>query len=258
MKAHQRLIREQKEREAASENLFGAWWEEIDTSIGAAELRPVDIATATAIIEEYEWLGTMAGGTSHCFGIYWGGACAGVICFGEPTSQTMRESVCGKEYIDKVIQLQRGACVHWAHKHAASTLISYGLRQIQAAGFRIVVAFSDPDAGEVGTVYQATNWIYCGKTAKRPDYFDANGDRITGHVGKIQKWMTRRARPRKGRYVHLLGNRREKRALRAALRWPVEPYPKRDAAEVSRPDTPVHQQEGQVQSLHAAPCGGAL
>ena len=33
--------------------------------------------------------------------------------------------------------------------------------------------------------------------------------------------------PDKGRYVHLEGSRREKRALRAALKYPPQPYPKR-------------------------------
>jgi hypothetical protein len=79
------------------------------------------------------------------------------------------------EYADRLLQLQRGACVHWAHHHAASRLIAYSLAEEEKRGTRIVVAFSDPAAGEIGTVYQATNWLYCGFTEERPDYVDAGG-----------------------------------------------------------------------------------
>jgi hypothetical protein len=31
-------------------------------------------------------------------------------------------------------------------------------------GYNVFVAYSDPAANEVGTVYQASNWLYCGMT----------------------------------------------------------------------------------------------
>ena len=38
-------------------------------------------------------------------------------------------------------------------------------------GFHIFVAYSDGDAGEIGTVYQATNWLYCGETGSGSSMF---------------------------------------------------------------------------------------
>lgn len=36
-------------------------------------------------------------------------------------------------------------------------------------------------------------------------------------------------RPRKHRYVYFCGNRKDARAMRDALRYPVKPYPKGDS-----------------------------
>ncbi len=225
-KAHQRIIREK----AANSNgdLFGRWWEDIDTDIKKAVVREIDYRTAQKIILEYEWLGTMAGGYITSYGIYWQGCCGGVIVFGHPTVMSLKSSVAGEKYQDKVIQLQRGACVHWAHPHAASFLISRGLKYIGQKGYKIVIAYSDPDAGEVGTVYQATNWLYCGKTIGGYRYFDECGDEITGQVGKIKdRNITTSPRTPKGRYVYILGSKKERKEIRRVLRWPVEPYIKR-------------------------------
>ena len=77
-KAHQRKIREERSLNAAQENLFGAWWEDIDTDIKKAEVREISYATAEAIILEYEWLGCMPAMVEVCYGIFWGDACGGV------------------------------------------------------------------------------------------------------------------------------------------------------------------------------------
>jgi hypothetical protein len=231
MKCHQRIIRERKSLEDGSDGLFGAFWKDLDTDIKKAELREVSLRTAAVIIEEYEYLGVMSGAAMKAYGIFWGACCGGVVVFGVVHPNSVAESVILPPYSEKVIQLARGACVHWAHPHSASKLISFALREIEKDGWRIVIAYSDPDAGEIGTVYQATNWLYCGLTAKRPDYF-RNGERITGHVGKITEEMTIAPRTRKGRYIFILGNKKDQREIRNRLLWKSQPYPKR-AAEVS-------------------------
>jgi hypothetical protein len=225
MKCHQRIIREKISQDPSGE-LFH-FWKDLDVSINKAELMPISHATASAIIRQYEYLGTMSNAPIASFGIYWGGFCGGVVVFGSPSPPSIASSVIPKEYASKVIQLGRGASVHWAHEHASSKLIGYGLKEIEKLGYRVVFAFADPMAGEIGTVYQATNWLYCGWTEKRPDYIDGYGKVIVGPVGVIKGHMTIKPRPRKRRYVHILGDRREKRNFRAMLKWPVFPYEKR-------------------------------
>jgi len=229
IKAHQRIIRESMEQREVSLNLFGGWWQDIDTDISKAVLCQVSIRTATQIIKKYEYLGTMCNAPMYAYGIRWEGELAGVVVYGAPSPPIVAMSVIGKELSDKVIQLGRGACVHWAHPHAGSKLIAYSLREIEQLGYRVVVAFTDPDAGEIGTLYQATNWLYCGLTAIRPDYIDTHGRRVMGHFrkGEVQN-LTRAPRTRKGRYAYILGNKADRRYYTENLMWPVEQYPKRD------------------------------
>ncbi len=253
MKAHQRIIRERKASENGNDGLFGAFWNNIDTDIKKAELRETNLRTAAAIIEEYEYLGTMPNAPMKAYGIFWDGNCGGVIVFGAVSPPSVSESVISQPHCGKVIQLGRGACVHWAHPHSASKLIAFGLRQIEKEGWRIVIAYSDPDAGEIGTVYQASNWIYCGLSAIRPDYLNYDGSRFVGHMEKgIASTLQKVPRTRKGRYVYVLGSKGERKELRDALLWKSQPYPKR-AAEVSTVIQRVSNLQGEVQSLDAAP-----
>jgi len=228
-KCHQRIIRETKERDAAAENLFGAWWGEIDTDIGRAKVMEISLSAARSLILEYEYLGTMSNGSKLAYGIFWEGSLAGCVIYGAVSPPSVIKSIFPRDNDIKVIQLSRGACVHWAHKHSASKLISFSLRQVRQKGFDAVVAYSDPRAGEIGTVYQASNWIYCGLTAMRHNHLDAGGNVIMGPVGKVKPWMVRQPRPRKARYIYLLGKGRRKKKLLAALAWGREAYPKRQA-----------------------------
>jgi hypothetical protein len=122
-------------------------------------------------------------------------------------------------------------------------------------GYRVVVAFSDPTAGEIGTVYQASNWIYCGLTAVRPDYIDAAGNRMMGHFKT--DGLTRTKRTRKRRYVYLLGSKAERKLYRKLLRWPVRQYQKRYAGKVSSRDTAGTNQQGGGQFPGPAPTSAA-
>ncbi len=226
MKAHQRIIREQRAADDSDADMFGRWWDGLDTTPRNVELREIDHRTAKAVIEKYEWLGTYCNAPLAAFGIFWEGNCGGVVVYGSPSPPNVAASALGEDHAGMVCQLARGACTHWAHEHAASMLISYSLAEMGKRGYGLAIAYSDPDAGEVGTVYQATNWTYCGLTAKRPDYFDASGVRMTGHFQV--DGLTRGERTRKHRYVYFIGPSGRQRFVRKSLRWnPVSVYPKR-------------------------------
>jgi hypothetical protein len=257
-KAHQRRIRESHaqehdplidEKRALAQTLKNGWVKEIPKS------------EAKKIILKYEWLGNM-GVTDHAFGLYFGEHLAGAVCFGRTAGTKTAASVCGKDYAHLVKVLNRGACVHWAHPHSASFLISRACRLMTEKGYHIFVAYSDAEAGEIGTVYQACGWNYCGTTKSGSSMFVWAGKPIandpkwgTFKDGKLHderniQHATRdgfrlrctRAEMRarmvkegflfvksqpKGRYVGLYGTKEEIAELRAALKWETSPYPKR-------------------------------
>ncbi len=161
MKAHQRRLRERYSKN-------GEATPETDLSVRRARVHPISYSFAKSIIFRYEWLGTMAS-TEYHYGIFFGEYCGGVTCYG-------RNAIAGISFHRKfnllredVIILARGACVHWAPKNTNSRLIARSLRMVGVeAGVRICCAFADEDAGEVGSLYQATNWIYIGPGTPTP------------------------------------------------------------------------------------------
>ena len=67
-KAHQRIIREKKSKEIPND-LFGNYWDNINTDIDNGIIKVIDYQTAKKIILEYEWLGSM-GTTQIHYGIF--------------------------------------------------------------------------------------------------------------------------------------------------------------------------------------------
>jgi hypothetical protein len=175
MKAWQRKIREKEARKDPR------------PVVGLENAMVVEISyeRAKEVILKYEWLKNM-GSTERSFGLILDGELAGVCCFGKTGGTDTAKSVCGEEWAQHVVTLCRGACVHWAHPHSASYLISRACKLMANSGRKtrsgkvfqpayIFLSYSDSDAGEIGTVYQSLNWAYAGKTSGTTMYRDATG-----------------------------------------------------------------------------------
>jgi hypothetical protein len=243
-KAYQRLIRErmaeQPEPDIAEKRRLAADFE-------SAVVREISYDEAKNLILGNEWLGNM-GITEFAFGLFFGRHLAGTVCFGRTAGAS---SMCGPDHEGKVVTLCRGACVHWAHPHSASFLISAACREMTKKGCHVFIAYSDPEAGEVGTVYQANNFLYCGMTRPKKRFRTPEGKIYDGRKiqcltrdrtgGSLRYKRTRADQKKllieqgcefldgtpKHRYVGIYGDRRMKRLLRRALKWGVLPYPKR-------------------------------
>jgi hypothetical protein len=260
-KAHRRKIRESH---ATLPDPLLAEKQALASSLSNATVTEITYQEAKKVILKYEWLHSM-GTTDFSFGLYFGEHLAGVVCFGRTAGTKSAASVCGPEYTHKVKTLCRGACVHWAHPHSASFLISRACRLMSEKGFHIFVAYSDAEAGEVGTVYQATNWLHCEPTKQGSSQFvwpgkkgegfkdgELRDERLISAATRIREFADHGIAPYrikctrrelreqmveegflffkstpKRRYVTFCGDKRLERELRAALRWKVLPYPKR-------------------------------
>lgn len=233
-KAHQRVIRERealKEPRPQLPNLDGCRVERITRD------------DAESIILRYEWLGTMGRGLAS-YGLRTAdGDLLGTAVFGWPSSVQSRD-ICGQENRHLAVALERGACVHYAPTNAASFLISHAVKLAAADhGWRIFYAYADPEAGEIGTVYQACNWLYIGQGVGRTpgrlreDWRLPDGQVLSSRSLRHRKmkrqdaldagWVPVYKHP-KHKYVHFEGDKRERASLLAALRYPPQPYPKRD------------------------------
>jgi hypothetical protein len=259
-KCHQRVIRErmagQPEPDLEEKRRLAADFKN-------AVVREISYEEARNVILANEWLGSL-GTTEWSYALAYGDYFAGVVCFGRTAGTNVATSVCGSEYAHKVATLCRGACVHWAHPHAASFLINAACREMGKKDYNIFVAYSDPNAGEIGTVYQASNWLYCGTTNPTEKFRTPSGEikdaRLVSaysrdRTGGTLKYKRSRAEQKtllkeqgyeffrdnvqKHRYVGIYGDRRIKRILLRALRWEVLPYPKRAQASEVIPEPPT-------------------
>jgi hypothetical protein len=268
LKSYQRHVRELHGEVANREPI---------TSLDGAVVEWITNDEAADIIVRYEWLRRMGSGTEACYGLKIDGELLGVVCFGKGTYSEAR-TICipnwktgldkteqrrliaiekrEKIYINKTICLMRGACVPWAPKNAASFLISHACRQAHLDhGWQIFLAYSDPRAGEIGTVYQACNWLYPGVNIGRSgnghaDYVKdgtrhstyslsgKGGDRLlrtlgwTPEQGDKRTWLrsngyTRDCSKNAPKHKWLWFEGKDKKHLKSICRYPFKEYPKR-------------------------------
>ena len=143
----------------------------------------------------------------------------GVISYGTPASPYLCIGVCGQEYKEQVIELNRLV----VDEGTPSFLISQSLKMIPRP--KIVVSYADCDMGHIGYVYQASNWVYTGKTKERTDVFAGEGCHARHHKGDLS---IRQPRSAKHRYIYFLGSKTDKKLMRKALKYPILSYPKGD------------------------------
>jgi hypothetical protein len=176
---------------------------------------------------------------SYAFGIYEKGNMIGVVTYGTPLSSTLRDGVCGKEWSNNVLELNRLCCDN--KKNVASMLVGRSLNMLPKPS--IVVSYADQGQGHVGYVYQATNFIYTGLSAKFKDpmvkgmehkHHTTIGDEGRGHASRVEYLREKYGsdnvyyveRARKHRYIFFVGSKTDKWKMRKAMKYQEEDYPK--------------------------------
>lgn len=114
-------------------------------------------------IKRHEWLGKMPIWATHRFTarLKKNGILAGVVVMSTPNTFS---NLLGRENKNKEKLIARGASISWAPKNMGSWIIMNSIRWMVAnTEFRYFTAYSDPEAKELGTIYQACNFIYLGQ-----------------------------------------------------------------------------------------------
>jgi hypothetical protein len=158
----------------------------------------------------------------------------GVICYGRGATNDI-----GKPY-----GLKSGECVELIRvalngkQSITSKAIAISLKLIPryAPLCKLIVSFADPEQDHVGTIYQATNWTYIGKTIPADEYI-INGKRVHGRTYRSAgkpKSATKVKGSSKYRYIYPID-----KSLIPLCKSLSKPYPKKiNASEV----LPVAQQ----------------
>jgi hypothetical protein len=156
------------------------------------------------------------------FGLYDEKKLIGVVTYGMPASRSLCIGICGEQYSDFVIELNR-LCLQNNTKNEASFLVGNSLKMLPKP--KIVVSYADAGQGHVGYVYQATNFLFTGTTKERTDMSAGDGK----HSRHAKDPSIRQFRSAKHRYVYFHGNKTDKKLLQNKLNYEVLPYPKGDS-----------------------------
>lgn len=149
----------------------------VDLDLATARVRPISRSLALSVILRYEWLGTLPP-VQRYFGIFFGPYLAGVtaVAVGNGTAGAFtakQYGLSGRE----LATLTRGACVHWAPPGTNSKLVAWTVRLLRELepGAKLLVAYADAEAGEIGTIYQASGWTYIGLGATVVEWVSPSG-----------------------------------------------------------------------------------
>jgi hypothetical protein len=221
-------------------------------SVWECSVEEITKAECKAFIERYEYLGSLGRGQVFYGLRHQNGELLGANCFSHMGGKIA--DISGPAYKDKTILLARGACVMHAPPHAGSWFTSQAVKKAYTEyGWQIYFAYSDPEAGEMGTLYSSLNWHYIGEGVGTGNHYDyVSPDRKTtitsydiNHGGRSfmeslgwtdgpkRPWLrsqgwTQIVRGGKKKWIHFEGNRREVKAAKSACRYPLDLlYPKR-------------------------------
>jgi hypothetical protein len=210
----------------------------------------IDYSDAADFYDKYEHLGDPGRGVYH-WGAFRDQTLVSAVSFGSTCfaiHENMFADLSDKHGVN-VYQLTRGGTNPSAPKNTGSWTVSRGLKQLKyLRGGSLVVAYSDPKYNEIGTIYQAANFLYLGKTQpKGQSNYIIDGEWMSGWTVR-NTYGTRSMRKLRSlglevqriplrpkyRYVYPAASQSTKRNLVADLKDMVSPYPKREEEGVSQ------------------------
>lgn len=176
---------------------------------------------------------------TYAYGLFDDDELIGVVTYGTPPSATLKRGVAGDEYKGDVLELNR-LCLKYNRKNEASFLVGRSLRLLPKN--KIIVSFADTEQEHKGYVYQACNFTYHGLSAKRTDWKvkgkehlhgQTIADEFRGVKNRAQAMRDKygddfylKPRPRKHRYIYVVGSKSYNRKVVAAIKYKQESYPK--------------------------------
>ncbi len=196
-------------------------------------VRPAPPGVVRPLIVEHHYLHSMPCAAWRCFGVFAGADLVGAMVFTAGARQGHRALVGASP--QQVATLARLWLRDEIPKNAESRVIGVVLRLLRRDGrWKLLLSYADPAAGHVGTIYQATGWLYLGQGVP-PSYvdlgdgralhprtvYDRLGSNAVGHLRRTGIPARRAVVSGKHRYAYVLDP-----AWRWRLRDRPRPYPR--------------------------------
>jgi len=195
-------------------------------------------AAAKYAVEHWHYSQSMPASKLAKLGVWEHGRFVGVVIYGVGATPEI-----GKPFgltREQVCELVRVAMTD--HETPTSKVVSTSLKLIRKEypGLKVIVSFADTAQGHVGTIYQASGWLYLG--AQEYHAYRINGEILHpktchsrwGKGGQSVEWLRKHIDPAaeriksglKHKYVMPLDD-----GMRQKLTEIAKPYPKKEAAE---------------------------
>lgn len=177
--------------------------------------------------ENYHYSKCIPAGKLSKIGVWEDGKPIGVIIFGRGANKSLGSPYGYKQW--ECCELVRIALT--SHKNTVSRIMMIAIKFFYKhnRGIKLIVSFADSGVGHIGAIYQATNWIYSGKSIATDEYI-FNGRRYHGrsfrakygsHNNYIDKGLLIVKGSCKLRYLMPMNEDERKNVIKFSL-----PYPK--------------------------------
>lgn len=139
---------------------------------------------------------------SYAFGLFIDDKLEGILTIGKPASNSLCECVCGKEFKQYVYELNRLCVNDGLPKNTLSKFVSIVLKKLSTERI-ILVSYADEGMNHHGYIYQATNWMYTGKTKEKRDTYAPNNKHARHADAKSNEYKhLKQFRTSKFRYIY--------------------------------------------------------
>jgi hypothetical protein len=204
-------------------------------ALHALRLIPISHVEAKGLLVRNHYLHSLPGGTKLSFGVILSGRLLGALTLG--VGPYLGYKLVDESSPGDVVTLTRLWLSDELPRNSESRVLGILLRSLRKeTALKFVLAYSDPAAGHLGTIYQATGWLYTGASSATPLYDIGDGrlhhSRSLAHqLGShsirflASEGISARTVPQsaKHRYIYFLNE-----SWRCRLRVPVLPYPKKE------------------------------
>jgi len=137
-------------------------------------MQPIPFIAAKQIVVKHHYLHSLPGGTKLAFGAFVEGRLLGVITFGVGPYNvfSLVEGTCPND----CLTLTRLWLSEELPPNSESRVISVCLRYLRKyTKLKFIMTYADPAQRHVGTIYQATGWLYTGLSEATPKFDIGDG-----------------------------------------------------------------------------------
>ena len=203
------------------------------STLKALIVRPVLPNVVRGVIEGEHYLHSMPAAPRRCYGVYLGDELHGAVVFTSGPRQGHRLLTAARpQEVSELARLWLGDALP---PNSESRVLGIVLRTLRReTTWKLLLSYADPAAGHVGTIYQATGWVYLGQTAPNSyvrlvdgalyhprSVYTRYGSNNIGHLCATGVPAVREMTCGKYRYAYVLDP-----AWRWRLRGHDQPYPR--------------------------------